>query len=667
MEITDPVTSIKYISASYGEKLERLGIRTVKDLITHFPRKYVDTSEVQLITDLHAKLEPEGLYTIKARIVLFRNIYIRGKRSIQTVKVADDTGELEISFFNQPFLERVFIQGDLFFLSGRFTVKGTKKRYYASAYEKLSYERENTHLGRITPEYALTSGVTKKWFRNRIKSVVDLLTLGELAIPNETHTDNLQIHVARLHFPENFEELEESVKLLSEIELIDIHLRLLEQNSQKKIGTPPSITSSDLGDLTKEFLALIPFELTKDQLTVVRELESKLVQQVILNELLQGDVGSGKTVIMQYLGYVLAKNNLQTVILAPTTILAKQHFEGFEMLFKDIKITVSLVTSDNKDAGSADIMIGTTAVLARKQALLENVGAILIDEQHRFGVKQREDILEHLHINGESHTPHFMNVTATPIPRTITETFFSDIGVHIIKTKPKGRLPIKSHIVRHDKRAEAYGWITSQLEQGDQVYWVTPLIEDSESIAVKSATTMYEEVVKHFPEFNTALLHGKLKSAEKISIMKQFSQGEIDVLVSTTVIEVGVDIPNATIMVVENAERFGLAQLHQIRGRVGRGNKQSYFFMFYDLDASTEAQDRLAFMASESDGLEVATYDLKRRGPGEVFGTRQSGIPNLKIAKLNDLELLRSSKQKALEAYNKGVRMISLFRSTEDV
>ncbi len=666
VDINSSITQLKQISEHYSKKLNKLGIFTIRDFITYFPRDYVDSSEIITIKDLLLEQDTEKKYTISVKIESFQNIFTRNRKTFQKVVISDQTGHIEANFFNQKYLDKVFVKGAQFYFHGKIKKKGNKIFFSVLNYEQILANRENTHLARIAPEYHLTAGVHKKWFRNRMKNLMDNVISDSFILPNEldflASTQKLKGSILTVHFPNNYKELTSSQQLLSLYELVNIFLKVIHKNkNQIKHHAPPILKTEPK---LSEFLAMLPFDLTNDQLTIIKKLEYELHSGRILNELIQGDVGTGKTVIALYLSYFIAKQGYQTVILAPTTVLAKQHYNTFLKTFSKTSLTVELVSSENKKSVSTDILIGTSAVLARKKKLIKKLGLIIVDEQHRFGVQQREELLKPVEsvISQYNYVPHFVNMTATPIPRTIAETFFSDLSVRTIKSKPKGRKEIKSFIVPEEKRENSYEWIRDQiLNEGIQVYWLAPLVEESDVLQARSAKETYEQLKKIYKGFKIGLLHGKMSTKDKQDVMDKFSQNKIHILVSTSVIEVGIDVPNATIMVVENAERFGLAQLHQIRGRVGRGDKQSYFFMFSGSDISIKSKSRLEFIASNNDGLEVAKFDLAQRGPGEVYGIQQSGIPNLKIAKLNNLDSLKEAKVIALKAYGAGIRNITLF------
>lgn len=662
MKLSNPVTTIPYISESYATKLSILGIQTIKDFITYFPRKYVDSSQTQTIKEiLFDESNIENQVQIKAHINSFKNIFLRSKKSMQTAVLEDETGEITAQWFNQVYLKNVMKEGKEFMFVGKLKKRGNKFIIYPNLFEPVLDKRELVHTGRITPEYSLTAGVAKKWFRNRMKSVIDSLddieleeTLSDFAIT----PDILRASLAQMHFPESIEKVEEAMDLLTIVELVHLQLKLEAQREKTKKFKPPKI-NNHLSSIVK-FLTSLPFELTNDQKTAIDTITSSIKNHKLLNSLIQGDVGSGKTIIAVATSLFMVEQGYQAVVLAPTTILAKQHYESFSNFLKDYGISIDLAISSKKDTKKSDIIIGTTAVLARKQDLIENVGIIIIDEQHRFGVTQREELLQPFtSIVSHKYYPHFLNMTATPIPRTIAQTLFGDIQIIEIKTKPKSRKPIQSFFVPSKKREDNIAWLKDHiLKNQEQVYWVCPLIENSESIKAKSAEEVFRELTKALPNYKIGLLHGRMKPNEKTEIMGEFSHGKIDILVSTSVIEVGVDVANATAMVIESAERFGLAQLHQIRGRVGRGDKQSYCF-FYSSDG--KKNERLEFISKTHDGMKIAEYDLAHRGPGEVYGTAQTGVPNLKIAQLDEADAIKKSKIISQKLYNQGVKEIELF------
>ncbi len=679
MQLNDSVTTLKQISGKYAAILEKLGIYTIKDLLTYFPYKYNDSSTAITIKDLIFNGDTESDHLIKVTVNDFKSGFLRSRKTIQEAHLVDETGEIKATWFNQPYLKDVFKEGREFLVLGKLAHKGKTFQFYPKLYEQIIEGRENVHLGRIAPEYNLTEGITKKWFRNRMKSLVDSIDQLEIkdelkeagswkleakdSKESEMSEMDLKGNIAELHFPSDSDKVNKATDNLSLYELTHIQLKLEQRRQENEKYNSVNVKDIDTNKIIKDFLDKLHFKLTADQKSIVDDTIERIRNNELINELIQGDVGSGKTIIAVIISLIMSKAGYQTVILAPTTILAKQHFKTFENYLKDSNVEIELVTSDNKDTKAKDILIGTSAVLARKKDLIKKLGLIVVDEQHRFGVMQREELLEPFaDIIDKKCYPHFINMSATPIPRTIAQAFFGDLTVSTIKTKPVGRLPIKTFLVEDKKRKDSYKWIQEELLKGHQAYWVCPLVTESDKLdKVKSAEEMYVELRKELKGVKVGLIHGQMKEAEKTEVMKDFLEHKLDILVSTSVIEVGIDVPNSTIMIIENAERFGLAQLHQIRGRVGRSDKQSWCFLFYDKDINSLALLRLQFLSQNDDGLKIAEFDLQNRGPGEIYGLKQSGLPNLKIAKLTNLDLIKESKKVAEELYKRGVREIELF------
>ncbi|MEO6728525.1 MAG: ATP-dependent DNA helicase RecG [Candidatus Dojkabacteria bacterium] len=664
-QLSDKVTVLPGISERYAASFERIGIFTVKDLLTYFPYKYLDTDQKKTIQEILLNPDEEVKYLVQVRIKDFKNQYIRGGRSIQNGLIYDESGEMKVSWFNQPFMARVLAKDSEFLFYGKIKVKGKHTIMHPTIFEEVKEDKEAIHLSRLTPEYRLTSGISKKWLRTKIKFLCDFLDIIDITdefLKEGLSKDSNKNLIKDVHFPESAKNLDAAVKELSLREFTDIQLKLEEKRSKmKKLKAIPGKKTVDIKKLGKEFIETLPFELTSDQASIIERLMIEVDANKPSNALIQGDVGSGKTIIAITLAYLISKLGYQSVVLAPTTILAKQHFETFTK-FLGKKAKCLLVTGTTKDDSDADILIGTTAVLARKEGLVTKPGLVVVDEQHKFGVKQREELLtEYRSLFKEKYYPHFINMTATPIPRTIVQSLFGDVDVYALNSKPKGRLPIKSFLVPDEKKASGYEWIKNEVANGAQVYWVCPLVEESDNLQLKAAKTTYEELKVYFDEFEVELIHGKLKEDKKTDIMNKFSTQKVQILVTTSVIEVGIDVPNASIIVIESAERFGLAQLHQMRGRVGRGEKQSWAFLYTSPEVSDLATDRLNFFCGSNDGLKIAEYDLSLRGPGEVYGVRQSGIPNLKIASFKDMSIIKDSQKTAEALYKKGYRNIELF------
>lgn len=665
MNLFDPVTEIKSISTRSAQLLEKLNIYTVKDLLTYFPVRYLDTSNIITIKELILSENPEDLVLIKTRLVEFKSNYIKGGRTIQIGIVEDDTGSIQVNWFNQKYLQNALQIGSEYLFLGKLNKKGNRFSFYPRSFEKIS-DTNTIHLGRIVPEYKLTNGISKKvfrrWMYNAIEVVKDINLKEELSKLYKTPL-TLKESLTLIHFPDTFENLDKSLTTLSLYELVNIYLKLKERRQHNIQFDAPTFSSNFNVDSAFMLLeSLIDFELTIDQENIIKNIFEDFKKGNLVNEIIQGDVGTGKTVIAIAACLAMAINGYQSVILAPTTILAEQHYKVFKKTLEKLKISIELVSSTNKKAQSAQILIGTSAVLARKQNLIQNLGVVVVDEQHKFGVNQREELLTPLNLTLNTVYPHFINMTATPIPRSISQVIFGDVKMEVLGSKPKGRIPIKTFMVPEIKRSDSYEWIKQALKSGDQVYWICPLIIESEKLQAKSAEKTYKELTEYYHGFKIGLLHGKLKEKEKADLMERFNKKQLDLLVSTSVIEVGIDVPNANIIVIESAERFGLAQLHQIRGRVGRGEKQSWCLLFHGSNITNKSLDRLKFMASNNNGIEIAEFDLFNRGPGEIYGTAQSGVPDLKIAKLDNLDTLTKAKEISEILWNKNIDKIELFK-----
>ena len=674
ISLDSQVSELKGISDKYNKLLNKLGIYTLKDFINYYPRTYVDTSKTSTINEILLNPLEKEYFLINIEVISFKNTYIKNRLSIQKALVKDQTGQIELKWFNQTYLSNTLKVNKNLLVQLKVKPRKNGLDFFPINIEAINKEDDkNLHLGGIIPEYNITKGISKKWFRKKISDLIGQLknisiSLGEELNLIDITNNDLKNSLSQTHFPESQEQLDKSVKQLSVIELTNLQLQIEAQRQSQKKLLKPLIEVNKFKDTINKFINEIPFKLTTDQTRIISTLNAKLQKGIRINDLIQGDVGSGKTIIAVYLGLLSYLNNHQTIILTPTTILASQHFETFSKYLNKWGVGIELVTGSIKNTKEKHILIGTSAVLARKHKLLsENVGFLIIDEQHRFGVKQRQELAETI-IKNKQKTPHILNMSATPIPRTIAETFFGDLEVSTIKEKPIGRLPISTKLVPSNKRGDLYKWIRDKISATkEQVYWVAPLVEDSEKQDLQSVKSLYGEITKEFKDFSIGLLHGKMKNTEKSEVMEQFSSNKHSVLVSTTVIEVGVDISNATVLIIENSDRFGLAQLHQLRGRIGRNNKQCWCFLFESVDSSgnptisQSARKRLDFFVKENDGLKIAEYDLIQRGPGEVYGTKQSGIPSLKIAKFNDIESIEEAKKNAQILYKNGIRNITLF------
>lgn len=658
ISLDSPIRVIPFINDSYEKKLQKIGILTIKDLLLSFPRKYSNNTNLKKINELNIENDGSEIIILKGKANSFKNVYIRGGRTMQSCKLNDGTGEITCLWFNQPFLKNVFNNNKEFLFSGKLKEKGKKLNFLPNLYEEVKLFKDNIHLNRITPEYNLTKGISPKWFRNRVRWIID--NLDEIDIPDELKEQNylkktIKEDLYEIHFPSSRDNFFSAINELGIYELVNLRLKILKKRESREKFK--SIKISNLAKDINEFIEKLPFTLTNDQLKTFEGISEKILKNESLECLIQGDVGSGKTIVAILLSILIVKNGYQVIFLAPTTILAKQHYETFSKILEDFNFKIALISSDTNEKEPKDILIGTTAILKRKSKVILNPGLIVIDEQHKFGVAQREELV----LNYRNGFPHVINMSATPIPRSFLQVFFGDLDVFLIKEKPKNRIPIKTYVVPEEKRVNSINWINNEIEKGGQVFWICPLIEESELLNIKSAKKTFENLKVIFKNRKVGLLHGKMKEKEKIDITSKFKMKEIDILVSTTVIEVGIDVPNANIMVIEDADRFGLSQLHQIRGRVGRGDRESFTLLFSSKNISETGKQRLEFLSKNNDGFEIAEFDLNTRGPGEIYGIMQSGIPNLKVADLSNLELVRESEKIAKQLYLKGINSISIF------
>ncbi len=650
-------------------KLKSLGINTYFDLLNYFPSRYEDYS---LITKISGIQEGETV-TIKGKIIEAKNQYTRSRITIQKVLISDDTGIIEVSWFNQPYLIRVMKIGETISISGLVKRFGSKIVIEPKEYE---IGDKRIHTGRVVPIYPEKKGLSIKTIREKIHAILVLTSevrtrLAE-TLPKETIEFNSLIErqdaYEQVHFPDSLESANKARERLAFDELFSIQLSsyLVKQEWKKeKVGNRFKVETRHTKSL-QAFIDNLPFELTSDQNKVINEIISDLKKITPMNRFLQGDVGSGKTVVAAIASYLSFLNGYQSVIMAPTEILAQQHYLTIVNLFKKVKkIKISLITSSQYKVSSikyknsaknilntkysildTDILIGTHALLNQKLKF-KKVGLVVIDEQHRFGVNQRALLKE------KTLNAHLLTMTATPIPRTVALTLYGELDLSYIEEMPKGRQIIKTYLVPREKRSRGYQWMKEQITKyNSQIFIVCPFIEESVVETMKSIKAVkieFENLKNIFSEFKLGLLHGKMKSAEKEKAMSDFKSGKINILVSTPVVEVGIDIPGATIMLIEGAERFGLAQLHQLRGRVGRSDKQSYCFLFTE-NQTDKTNKRLDFFCKNYLGIKLAKFDLENRGAGNIFGTEQHGFVDFKIASLSDFELIDKTK-KAVEYF----------------
>ncbi len=668
-------------------KLKSLGINSYFDLLNYFPTRYEDYSIVSKIN----RIQVGEVVTIIGKIIEAKNQYTRSRITIQKIVISDDTGVVEVNWFNQPYLIRVFKIGEMVSVSGIVKQFGAKisidPKEYEIIFDRSNDQKNLKHTGKIVPIYSEKRGLSTKTVRDKIffilNSVVgddprvvpvghDGPTLRDPLPPSIIKFNHLideDEAYKQIHFPDSLEMADKARERLAFDELFNLQLanNLVKKEWKKeRVGNVFKVETRHALSL-QDFIANLPFKLTSDQTKVIDEIISDLKKTTPMNRFLQGDVGSGKTIVATIACYLSYLNGYQSIFMAPTEILAQQHFQSISKLFERVGIkptpTIKLITGSTKKLNSVetghapslqknqyDIIIGTHALLSKKTKF-NKVGLVVIDEQHRFGVEQRALLKE------KSLNPHILTMTATPIPRTVALTLYGELDLSYIEEMPAGRQIIKTFLVPKEKRTNGYEWIKKQIKENkSQVFIVCPLIEESENETMKSLKAVrseFEKLKKIFSDVKTrhalSLLHGRMKSIEKNKVMDDFKNKKIDILVSTPVVEVGIDIPDATVMLIEGADRFGLAQLHQLRGRVGRSNRQSYCLLFTE-NTSEKTISRLKYFCKNNLGTKLAEFDLKNRGAGNIFGVEQHGFVNLKIANLGDFEMIEKTK-KAVEYF----------------
>ena len=652
MLLNDSVTEIKGIGAKKAQTLNNLGIFTVNDLIEHFPRDYEDRSQVKDIADLTENEENTFFALVSA---VPENVHIR-KMTVTKVKLSDSTGSVNAVWYNQPFIKNALKKDEEYIFTGVYKKSGYRREVSSPEFEKAGTDKEILGGGRIVPVYPLTSGISQKVLRSLIKTTLDAV---KTQLPEFLPLDMRKKYmlcernfaISNIHFPENDESFFIARKRLvfEELFVLQTALFILKGTAKRNDG----IVFKTKG-ISEESEKAFGFGFTKAQKKVIAEICSDVSKGIPMNRLIQGDVGSGKTAVAMTAALMAVKNGYQAALMAPTEVLASQHYESFKEFFDKFGIKVCLLKGSLKkkekeavkeliSTGETEVIVGTHAII-QEDVEFKKLGLVITDEQHRFGVKQR-NVLSEKGINA-----HVMVMTATPIPRTLALILYGDLDVSVIDELPPGRQHIDTFAVNSSYHQRAYGFIRKEVENGRQAYMVCPMIEENDAIEAKSVMQMIDEVSQtDFKGLSVAVLHGKMKADEKERIMKDFAENKIQILISTTVIEVGINVPNATIMLIENAERFGLSQLHQLRGRVGRGKYRSYCILVTD-SKSEVTKERMKVMKKTNDGFEISETDLKLRGPGEFFGTRQHGVPQLKIANLyKDADILSQAQAAAKE------------------
>lgn len=667
MDLNTPLSKASRVHKMYAKRLQKLGIFKLEDFLYYKPSRFEDFSLISQID----QVQPGETVTIKGIVEEIKNEFTKRYKKIQKAKVKDSSGTINVIWFNQPFLTQSIHKGDKISLSGKVEKTLNQLVLQSPQFEIIENDSFTIHTGRLVPVYPETKGVSSKWLRRQIHKILEenkneILDFLPEKISKKFDFLSLKTAIKDLHFPENLEKAKKASDQLSFQEFFLMQLGGLVRRKQwEKRIKGIKFEKERYKTKVDSFIEKLPFQLTNAQKRSLSEILGDFSSGKAMNRLLEGDVGSGKTVIAAIASYVAHLNGYQTVIMAPTEILAQQHYQTLDSLLSPFDIKIAYATGSKKTlTENFDVLIGTHAVLSSK-INLEQLGLVVVDEQQRFGVKQRGLIRK------KGNNPHFLTMTATPIPRTVALTMYGDLDISYLDEMPIGRKKVKTWLVPHSKRNSAYSWISEQIKsETSQAFIVCPFIEESESmITVKAAIKEFENLKNNvFPDLRLGLLHGKMKAKEKDETLHSFKNGGFDILVSTPVVEVGIDIPNATIMMIEASDRFGLSQLHQLRGRVGRGDKQSYCLLFTESKAE-KTIERLKAMETIYFGPELAEIDLKIRGPGQIYGTLQHGIPKLKIASFSDFDLIKKAKDEAENIYNEIEKFPLLFKrvtETED-
>jgi ATP-dependent DNA helicase RecG len=665
-----PVTIIKGINEATQKKFTKLGMNTVRDLLYYFPHRHLDYSKRAHVNDLQIGQEN----TIIANVWEARAVQLGTRRSAEAT-AGDETGNVRIVWFNQPYLAKSLKTGQRIVISGRVTLFGGMPVFESPEWEPYE-DKDLVHTGRLVPVYPLTQGISQRQVRRIMKPAIDqwawqMEDFLAADMRNRLVLQGLTEAVQQAHYPEDETKKDAARRRLAFDELFLLQLGVLNKKrhwQESQPGVPIAVSRPELNT----FLNSLPYKLTGGQNRSLDQILSDLTKSKPMSRLLQGEVGSGKTVVATAALILAIADGYQGALMAPTEILAEQHLKTISHLLSQVgreegegniyrysgflsrPLTIALLIGDLTQlkkqkvqeriaSGEIDLVIGTHAII-QKSVKFSRLGLVVIDEQHRFGVEQRSALRQ------KGINPHVLVMTATPIPRTLALTLYGDLDLSIIDELPPGRQIIKTKWLRPDQRESAYHFLRQQIKNGRQAFIICPLVEESEAVQAKAAVAEYEQLMEVFPDLRLGLLHGRMSSEEKDDVMQRFNARELDILVSTPVVEVGIDVPNATVMLIESADRFGLSQLHQFRGRVGRGQEQSYCILMAERPSEIGRQ-RLDLIEKTHNGFILAEEDLKLRGPGEFFGTRQSGLPDLKMARLSDVELLELARSEAIKLF----------------
>ncbi|HSX31130.1 MAG TPA: ATP-dependent DNA helicase RecG [Candidatus Saccharimonadales bacterium] len=659
MELDSPVTAVKGVGEELAKKFAALGVKTVADLVDYLPRRYEDYSEVVSIRDTRP-----GPITIKAVVKQATGRYVRRGMHITEAVVSDDTGSMRIVWFNQPYRAAGLKPGANYYFSGNYELNHQRLQLMNPSAELVSDFTVNT--ARIVPVYRETKGLTSKQIRKVVANCRLLIQTLPESLPAwliaEQKLMSRPEAVMAMHFPNSPEQLAEAQRRLGFEEVFELSLAAL--LNKRELAADESLAIPFDEKLAQNFVKHLPFTLTDAQRKAVWQIYQDMQAEHPMNRLVEGDVGSGKTVVATMAAVMAMQSGYQVAFMAPTELLARQHADTIYRLLEplgladEMTLLVGALSAAQKKqahevlaSGQARFIVGTQALIQEKVDM-HKLGLVVIDEQHRFGVEQRKELMAKA-----GHMPHLLSLTATPIPRSLALTLYGELDISVLAEKPARRQPIHTEIVSPNSVGPVYDDICKDLDAGRQMFVVCPLISESEVVDAHSAEKIYEQFrKKEFKNYRLGLLHGKLKADEKNAIMSQFVAHELDVLVSTTVIEVGVDVPNASVMMIQSAERFGLAQLHQLRGRVGRGGHKAYCYLM--MSDSSAPSRRLRALESSQDGFKLAELDLELRGPGAIYGQTQHGAIDLRVAKLTDAGLIAAARQSAAEFIERGENLL---------
>jgi ATP-dependent DNA helicase RecG len=657
------IDALPYLQKREITRLKKLGIKRIKDTFYYFPNRYENFSKILKISDL----KPEITATIQGKIENARNVFLSKKRFLTEVEISDHSGKIKALFYNQPFLKKIFKKGDCFSFSGKVIERKGNLFLQHPFYEKIPYfpYYRLTHTGKIVPVYPETKRISSKWIRERLSRIIKReIRRAEEFLPEillkKLNLCPLKEAILKIHFPEKKEDVEISKFRFAFEELFLLELQVLREKLKVKTkrAFPLKIYTKEI----KDFIESLPFKLTSSQKRETWLMLKEMEREIPMNRLLQGDVGSGKTLVATILALNCAKNKHQTAIICPTEILASQHYKRIFQMLEKFEKKIGILTKgyvefsakklkkgemlEKIKKGEVKILIGTHSLFEEKTKF-KNLAFLAFDEQHRFGVKQRRKLLEK-----QKFLPHFLSMTATPIPRTLALTLFGDLDISLLEKLPCGKRDLEIKVLLPEEQNKVFEFIKEKIKKAGQAFFVCPRIEAKEKgrlfSEVRTIKEEHARLQKMFPEFRIGILHGKMKTREKEIMMHQFEEKAIDILVATNVIEEGIDVPTANILVVQNAERFGLSQLYQLMGRVGRTGEKAFCFLISHLPTKKSAKRMEALLSSEN-AFQLAEKDLEIRGPGDLLGERQVGRLNLKIAKITDLKLIELARKEAKE------------------